>query len=121
LHLVPLTIYCGVVDYAEPGKQAPFDISPEDLKMMSNEERIKKGVKEQHERIRKVLSPQALKLMEQEKYNIHYIFVVGVSNALYFYMLQVGDILLKFQLLPVLSYKSNTRCKTFSAKWELVL
>ncbi|XP_067936336.1 leucine-rich repeat-containing protein 27-like isoform X2 [Watersipora subatra] len=57
----------GKLDYAEPGKQAPFDIADEDMKMMSNQERIKKGIKEQHERIRKVLSPQALKLMELEK------------------------------------------------------
>lgn len=58
---------CVVADYAEPGAQAPFDFDPEDMKVMSNEERIKKGIKEQHERIRKVLSPQALKLMELEK------------------------------------------------------
>ena len=37
------------------------------MKMMTNEERIKKGVKEQHERIRKVLSPRALKQMEEER------------------------------------------------------
>ena len=46
--------HCYVVhtDYTEPGEQAPFDIADEDMKMMTNEERIKKGVKEHHERIR---------------------------------------------------------------------
>ena len=61
--------HCYVVntDYTEPGEQAPFDIADEDMKMMTNEERIKKGVKEQHERIRKVLSPRALKQIEEER------------------------------------------------------
>jgi len=35
--------------------------------MMTNEERIKKGVKESHERIRKVLSPRAIKMLEEER------------------------------------------------------
>lgn len=60
-------ILCYITDYVEPSEQAPFDIAKEDMRMMSNEERIKRGVKEQHERIRKVLSPQALKRMEMEK------------------------------------------------------
>ena len=38
------------------------------MKVMTNEERIKMGVKEQHERIRKVLSPRAIEQMNLERW-----------------------------------------------------
>lgn len=56
------------IDFVEPATQAPFDVADTDMKVITNEERIKKGVKEQHERIRRVLSPRALKQIELEKY-----------------------------------------------------
>ncbi|XP_067657076.1 leucine-rich repeat-containing protein 27-like isoform X4 [Haliotis asinina] len=57
----------GTKDFMDPATQAPYGFDKEQLKMMSNEERIKQDVKTAHERIRRAISPATRQRVEEEK------------------------------------------------------
>lgn len=57
------------VDYEEPVRNAPFDISDDYINIMTKEEREKLDDRLLHERMR-ALSPETLWKIEEERYNI---------------------------------------------------
>ncbi|XP_046371501.1 leucine-rich repeat-containing protein 27-like isoform X2 [Haliotis rufescens] len=57
----------GTKDFLDPATQAPYGFDKEQLKMMTNEERIKQDVKTAHERIRRAISPATRQRVEEEK------------------------------------------------------
>ena len=56
-----------ITDPVDVAEGAPFDISKDHMKVQSKEERIKQGVREKHEQLRRVKSPKELQRLEQER------------------------------------------------------
>ncbi|XP_041369004.1 leucine-rich repeat-containing protein 27-like isoform X5 [Gigantopelta aegis] len=57
----------GTKDFIDPVTKAPFGYSDDHLKMPTNEERIKEGIKSAHEKVRRPVSPATRRKMEMEK------------------------------------------------------
>ena len=60
--------FTAISSFSEPvdiAEKAPFDISKDHMRVPTNEERIKQGVKDKHEQLRRVKSPRTV---EQERW-----------------------------------------------------